>query len=100
MSEHHHVTVDNTGETIFSTGLIILLFLFFPIGVIVLIVRTIRKWKESKAGWKHTNATTVGITIGNDIEKTRALQEYYKLLQMGLISRNEYEQKKKKIMGR
>lgn len=95
---NQHVTVNNVGETIFSTGVIILLFLFFPIGVLVLIVRTIRKWKDSKTERERVGAQTKSIDTDTENVKTEAIARYFALYQSGIISKDEFEAKKRSIL--
>lgn len=91
---HEH----NEGEEILSIGIIILLVLFFPIGVILLIVRSISKTSKRSAETKEIKASTE--RIHNDISDSQAEQiaKYHALYKMGAISQQEYEAKKMSLM--
>lgn len=71
---------------------------FFPIGVILLIVRTISKTSKRSAETKEIKASTE--RIHNDISNSQAEQiaKYHALYEMGAITLHEYEAKKMSLM--
>lgn len=70
----------------------ILLILFFPIGIIVLISRTIMsKNKKEKVERINIETSTHGMVPD-------ALRDYYNLYKEGLISQKEYDKMRNKLL--
>lgn len=94
----YNIDVHDHGTEILSTGLIILLFLFFPIGVIVLIARTINRLKNDKANRDYTRQETVGLKSNLSLSQAKELEQYKYLLDKGILTEKEYQAKKHSIL--
>ena len=69
----------------------ILLILFFPIGIIVLISRTMSKNKKEKVERINIETSTHGMVPD-------ALRDYHNLYKEGLISQKEYDKMRNKLL--
>ena len=92
MSDYDH------GNEILSTGVVILLFLFFPIGIIVLIARTINRLRNDKIERDYTRAQTVNLKTDTSINQAEELARYKQLYDLGVITAVEFEAKKQSVL--
>lgn len=95
----YNIDIHDHGTEIFSTGLIILLFLFFPIGVLVLIVRTISKLKNDKTNRDLQRQETIGLKSDLSLNQAKELEQYKLLADKGILSEKEFEAKKRSILN-
>lgn len=94
----YNVTYRNTGSEALSVVLIVFLILFFPIGVIVLIVRTISKVKRDRIEGIETKARAEHIAAETNLLHSDILERYKNLLEKGIISQAEFNAKKNQIL--
>lgn len=96
--EKYDITVHNSAEEGLSTVVIILLIIFFPIGIIVFIVRNISKLKTEHTDRVHTKAYTESIRTDTSISQSKEISAYYDLYKQGILTQNEFEAKKNSIL--
>ncbi len=94
----YNIDVHDHGTEILSTGVVVLLILFFPIGVIVLIARTINRLKNDKTDREHTRQQTAGLKSDTSLSQAKELEQYKQLLDRGIITEREFEAKKQSIL--
>lgn len=95
----YNVDVHDHGTEILSTGVVILLILFFPIGVIVLLARTINRLKNDKTNRDYTRQETLGLKSDTSLSQADELERYKQLHDMGILTDKEFEAKKKSILS-
>lgn len=89
---------NNTGSGVLSIGLLVLLIIFFPIGIIVLIIRTISKTRIDHIEGNYTKAATESVKTENSILQSDELDRYNELYKKGILTRAEFEAKKNSIL--
>lgn len=94
----HNVTYRDTGAEALSGVVIVFLILFFPIGVIVLIVRTISKVRREHIEGNQTKADTERIKVDTSLLQSEELERYNSLYKKGIITLAEYNAKKNQIL--
>lgn len=94
----YNITYRNTGAEALSGVVIVLLILFFPIGIIVLIVRTISKVRRNHIEGNNMKAYTKQLEVETSLLESNELERYNELFQKGIISQAEYNAKKKQIL--
>jgi len=94
----YNVDVHDHGTEILSTGVVVLLILFFPIGVIVLIARTINRLKNDKTGRDYTRQETAGLKSDLSLSQAAELEKYKQLHDKGILTDKEFEAKKQSIL--
>ncbi len=98
--EDYNVTVHDPAAESLSLAVIILLFIFFPIGIIVFIVRTINRLKTDRINRKNVKADTEQIKTNTSILQATAIESYYDLYQKGILSQQEFEAQKNAILSK
>ena len=94
----YNVTYRDTGAEALSGVVIVFLILFFPIGVIVLIVRTISKVRREHIEGNQTKADTKRIKVDTSLLQSDELERYHTLYKKGIITLAEYNAKKNQIL--
>lgn len=93
------VTVHDPAKEALSAVVIVLLIIFFPIGIIVFIVRTISKLRSEHVERKITRANIESIKSSTSLSHSKELQAYHELYLQGILDKEEFEAKKKMILA-
>lgn len=96
--EHYDVTVHNPAEEGLSIVVIILLIIFFPIGIIVFIARNVSKLKTEHVDRVQTKERTESIKTDTSISQSKEIMAYYDLYKKGILSQSEFEAKKNSVL--
>ncbi len=83
-----------------SMTVTVLLIIFFPIGIIVLIVRTISRLKNEHVERNATRASIEQTKSATSISNSQELQAYYALYEQGILDKEEFEAKKRNILAK
>ena len=94
----YNVTYRDTGTEALSAVVIVLLVLFFPIGIIVLIVRTISKVRRNHIEGNETKAYTDQIKAETSLLHSNELERYNELYKKGILTQAEFNAKKNQIL--
>lgn len=94
----YNVTYRDTGTEALSAVVIVLLILFFPIGIIVLIVRTVSKTKKEKIEGHQIKANTEQTKVETSILTSEELGRYHQLYMKGIITEAEFNAKRNQIL--
>ena len=95
---HEDITVHDPAKEGLSLVVIVLLVLFFPIGIIFFIARNISRISTERTDRQHTKATTESIKTDTSILQSQEIASYYDLYQKGILSKAEFEAKKDSIL--
>lgn len=94
----YNVTYRDTGTEALSGVAIVLIILFFPIAVIVIIVKTIIKARKSHIEGNSIKANTDKVKSEVSLMRSDELERYYELYQKGSLTEAEYNAKKNNIL--
>ncbi len=96
--EHYEVTVHDPAKEGLSAVVVILLIIFFPIGIIVFICRSISRLKTEKTDRQYTKARIESIRTDTNISQSREIAAYYDLYKQGILTQAEFEAKKESVL--
>lgn len=96
--EHYDITVHDPAKEGLSLVIIILLVIFFPIGIIVFIARSISRLKSERAERHLTKAKTESIKADAGISQSKEIAAYYDLYQQGILTESEFMAKKDSVL--
>lgn len=96
--EHYDITVHDTAREGLSAVVIVLLIIFFPIGIIVFIVRAISRLKSEHEDRVLTRANVESIKTDTSITQSKEIAAYYELYQQGILNQAEFEAKKNSVL--
>jgi len=91
---------DNSGPSILEIVIAGLLIIAFPIGILYLIIRTTLKVKRTLGEHRKEKAETRQINVETHTMIPDCLKEYHQLLQDGIISQNEYDRVRNKLLNK
>lgn len=94
----YNIDVHDHGTEALSVGLLILLIIFFPIGIMVLIVRTASRLKNEKTNRDHIREETKRLKTDISLSQASELERYKALFDKGILTKIEYEAKKQSIL--
>lgn len=96
--EQYDINIHNAAEESLSAVVIVLLIIFFPIGIIVFICRSISKLKTEKIERQKTKMEISDINTTTSTKQTIELERWSDLRNKGIITEAEFNAKKEAIM--
>lgn len=93
------VTVRDPAREALSMVVIVLLVIFFPIGIIVFIARTISRLRNEAIERKATRARIDEVKSSTSLSHSKELLAYHELYKKGILNKEEFEAKKQLILS-
>lgn len=94
------VTVHDPANEALSMVVIVLLIIFFPIGIIVFICRTVSRLRSESIERKITKANIESIKSETSLSYSKELLAYHELYKKGILDEHEFEAKKIQILSK
>lgn len=96
--EHYDVTVHDPASEGLSLVVTFLLVIFFPIGIIVFIFRTVSRLKSEHEDRVYTRAHAESVRTDTSLSQSKEIAAYHDLYKQGILSKAEFEAKKESIL--
>lgn len=96
--ESYDVTVHDDSLGLLGVVVCVLLIIFFPIGIIVLIVRTASHVNKEHAERKRIKAETDVINTKVNLAHSAEIAAFHELYQRGILTQAEFEEKKRSVL--
>lgn len=96
--EHYDITVHDPASEGLSAVVIVLLIIFFPIGIIVFIARSVSRLKSDHEDRVYTRAHVESVKTDTSLSQSKEIAAYHDLYKQGILSKAEFEAKKNSIL--